>query len=112
MGGRRPVRAQLRTGDAAARGRRDGSSAGDDPQWARPNWSGPHSKHSPSIPTCWRPSAPASALLLVDDAQQLDPQAALLVRVLAAGAELTLLAGDPDQAVFGFRGAEPTVLLR
>jgi superfamily I DNA/RNA helicase/RecB family exonuclease len=50
-------------------------------------------------------------VLLVDDAQQLDPQAALLVRVLAAGAELTLLAGDPAQAVFGFRGAEPTALL-
>jgi superfamily I DNA/RNA helicase/RecB family exonuclease len=50
-------------------------------------------------------------VLLVDDAQQLDPQAALLVRVLAGGAELTLLAGDPDQAVFGFRGAEPTALL-
>jgi superfamily I DNA/RNA helicase/RecB family exonuclease len=50
-------------------------------------------------------------VLLVDDAQQLDPQAALLVRVLAVGAELTLLAGDPDQAVFGFRGAEPTALL-
>jgi superfamily I DNA/RNA helicase/RecB family exonuclease len=50
-------------------------------------------------------------VLLVDDAQQLDPQAALLVRVLAAGAELTLLAGDPDQAVFGFRGAEPKALL-
>jgi superfamily I DNA/RNA helicase/RecB family exonuclease len=50
-------------------------------------------------------------VLLVDDAQQLDPQAALLVRVLAAGAELTLLAGDPDQAVFGFRGAEPAALL-
>src|ERR1700742_1996173 len=50
-------------------------------------------------------------VLLVDDAQQLDPQAALLVRVLAAGAELTLLVGDPDQAVFGFRGAEPTALL-
>jgi superfamily I DNA/RNA helicase/RecB family exonuclease len=50
-------------------------------------------------------------VLLVDDAQQLDPQAALLARVLAAGAELTLLAGDPDQAVFGFRGAEPTALL-
>src|SRR5271167_3977963 len=50
-------------------------------------------------------------VLLVDDAQQLDPQAALLVRVLAAGAELTLLAGDPDQAVFGFRGAEPMALL-
>ncbi len=51
------------------------------------------------------------SVLLVDDAQQLDPQAALLVRVLAAGAELTLLAGDPNQAVFGFRGAEPAALL-
>ncbi|OBK32710.1 ATP-dependent DNA helicase [Mycobacterium sp. 1245111.1] len=50
-------------------------------------------------------------VLLVDDAQQLDPQAALLVRVLAAGADVTLLAGDPDQAVFGFRGAEPAALL-
>jgi superfamily I DNA/RNA helicase/RecB family exonuclease len=50
-------------------------------------------------------------VLLVDDAQQLDPQAALLVRVLAAGADLTLLAGDPTQAVFGFRGAESAALL-
>ncbi len=45
-------------------------------------------------------------VLLVDDAQQLDPQAARLVRVLAAGAELALVAGDPNQAVFGFRGGE------
>jgi superfamily I DNA/RNA helicase/RecB family exonuclease len=50
------------------------------------------------------------ALLLVDDAQQLDPQAARLVRVLAAGAELTVLAGDPNQSVFGYRGADPTLL--
>jgi superfamily I DNA/RNA helicase/RecB family exonuclease len=50
-------------------------------------------------------------LLLVDDAQQLDPQAARLVQVLAAGADLALLAGDPNQAVFGFRGAEPAALL-
>jgi len=50
-------------------------------------------------------------VLLVDDAQQLDPQAARLVRVLAAGAELALLAGDPNQAVFGFRGGEPAGLL-
>ncbi|BCI52198.1 DNA helicase [Mycolicibacterium litorale] len=49
-------------------------------------------------------------LLLVDDAQHLDPQAARLVRVLAAGAELTVLAGDPDQSVFGYRGADPTLL--
>ena len=50
-------------------------------------------------------------LLLVDDAQQLDPQAAELVAVLSAGVRRTVIAGDPDQAVFGFRGAEPTALL-
>ncbi len=50
-------------------------------------------------------------VLLIDDAQQLDPQAAHLVRVLAAGTELTLVAGDPNQAVFGFRGGEPAGLL-
>lgn len=50
-------------------------------------------------------------VLLVDDAQQLDPQAARLVRVLAAGSELALLAGDQNQAVFGFRGGEPAGLL-
>jgi superfamily I DNA/RNA helicase/RecB family exonuclease len=50
-------------------------------------------------------------VLLIDDAQQLDPQAASLIRVLAAGAELALVAGDPNQAVFGFRGGEPAGLL-
>ncbi|KUI15449.1 ATP-dependent DNA helicase [Mycobacterium sp. GA-1285] len=49
-------------------------------------------------------------LLLVDDAQQLDPQAALLVRVLAQGAETAVFAGDPNQAVFGYRGADPALL--
>lgn len=49
-------------------------------------------------------------VLLVDDAQHLDPQAARLVRVLAAGAESAVLAGDPNQAVFGFRGADPGLL--
>ncbi len=50
-------------------------------------------------------------LLLVDDAQHLDPQAARLVRVLADGPGRTLLAGDPHQAVFGFRGAGSELLL-
>ncbi|KZS57761.1 ATP-dependent DNA helicase [Mycobacterium kansasii] len=50
-------------------------------------------------------------LLLVDDAQQLDPQAARLVRALAAGTERAVVAGDPNQAVFGFRGGEPAGLL-
>ena len=49
-------------------------------------------------------------LLLVDDAQHLDPQAARLVRVLAAGTDLTVLAGDPNQAVYGFRGASLELL--
>lgn len=49
-------------------------------------------------------------LLLVDDAQQLDPQAARLVLVLAAGTELALVAGDPNQAVFSFRGGDPAGL--
>ncbi|MBC3190249.1 ATP-dependent helicase [Pseudonocardia sp. C8] len=45
--------------------------------------------------------------LLVDDAQDLDPQQMELVATLAADAESTLLAGDPDQAVLTFRGADP-----
>jgi len=49
-------------------------------------------------------------LLLVDDAQHLDPQAARLVRVLAASAELTVIAGDPNQSVFSYRGADPALL--
>ena len=50
-------------------------------------------------------------VLLVDDVVHLDPQAALLVRVLAAGADTAMLAGDPNQAVFGFRGADAGLLL-
>ncbi|MBP2370759.1 ATP-dependent helicase [Pseudonocardia parietis] len=45
--------------------------------------------------------------LMVDDAQDLDPQQMELVATLAADAESTLLAGDPDQAVLTFRGADP-----
>ncbi|NLU81969.1 ATP-dependent helicase [Rhodococcus sp. HNM0569] len=48
--------------------------------------------------------------LLVDDAQHLDPQAALLVSVLAHGTDSAVLAGDPDQTVYGFRGADPAFL--
>ncbi|GAA1843175.1 hypothetical protein GCM10009836_23190 [Pseudonocardia ailaonensis] len=45
--------------------------------------------------------------LYVDDAQDLDPQQLELVRVLARTASSALLAGDPDQAVLSFRGADP-----
>ncbi|MGY0501099.1 ATP-dependent helicase [Nocardia sp. FBN12] len=44
--------------------------------------------------------------LLVDDAQHLDPQAAMLVRAIGSGSASTVVTGDPDQAVFTFRGAD------
>ncbi len=44
--------------------------------------------------------------LLVDDAQHLDPQAALLVRVIGTAAHTVVVAGDPDQSIFTFRGAD------
>ncbi|CAJ1584695.1 ATP-dependent DNA helicase [[Mycobacterium] wendilense] len=50
-------------------------------------------------------------VLLVDDAQHLDPQTARLVRMLVAGTDLAVITGDPNQAAFGFRGADPGLLL-
>ncbi len=44
--------------------------------------------------------------LLVDDAQHLDPLAAQLVRAIGSGPAVTVVAADPDQAVFTFRGAD------
>ncbi len=45
--------------------------------------------------------------LLVDDAQHLDPQAAQLVRAIGSGPATAVVAADPDQSVFTFRGADP-----
>ncbi|MBY0441651.1 MAG: ATP-dependent helicase [Mycobacteriaceae bacterium] len=50
-------------------------------------------------------------LLLVDDAHQLNPQAARLVHTLAAGTELALLAIDPNQQVFALASQTPAVTL-
>ncbi|WP_415366582.1 ATP-dependent helicase [Saccharothrix sp. BKS2] len=50
--------------------------------------------------------------LLVDDAQHLDPLQLEFLRVLGDTAHEFVLAGDPDQAVFSFRGADPTLLGR
>ncbi|WP_245717209.1 ATP-dependent helicase [Nocardia jejuensis] len=44
--------------------------------------------------------------ILVDDAQHLDPHAAQLIRALGSGGATTVIAADPDQAVFTFRGAD------
>lgn len=48
--------------------------------------------------------------LLVDDAQHLDPQAAQLVRLIGTATASTAIAGDPDQSIFAFRGADPQFL--
>ncbi len=48
--------------------------------------------------------------LLVDDAQHLDPLQHELITRLGSAAEEFVLAGDPDQAVFSFRGADPVLL--
>ncbi len=45
-------------------------------------------------------------MLLVDDAQHVDPLAAQLIRAIGSGPATTVIAGDPDQAVFSFRGAD------
>ncbi|MGH3822216.1 MAG: ATP-dependent helicase [Pseudonocardiaceae bacterium] len=48
--------------------------------------------------------------LIVDDAQHLDPLQAALVTRLGVGAHELLMFGDPDQAIFSFRGADPGLL--
>lgn len=50
------------------------------------------------------------AHLVVDDAQHLDPQQFALISRLGSSARDFVLAGDPDQAVFSFRGADPRLL--
>ncbi|GAB4588389.1 hypothetical protein Ntsu_62210 [Nocardia sp. IFM 10818] len=44
--------------------------------------------------------------VLVDDAQHLDPHAAQLIRAIGSGLATTVIAGDPDQSIFTFRGAD------
>lgn len=49
--------------------------------------------------------------VIVDDAQLLDPMSGQLLRVLVEHAELAVVAGDREQAVFGFRGANEDFFL-
>ncbi|MGL6236703.1 MAG: PD-(D/E)XK nuclease family protein [Segniliparus sp.] len=53
--------------------------------------------------------APTSLVVLVDDAQHFDPQAARLVNLLVRRADLAVLAADPDQSVFWFQGAQTSL---
>lgn len=49
-------------------------------------------------------------LLLVDDAHNLDPASARLIESFMVPETRTLIAGDPDQCVFHFRGADEAFL--
>ncbi|MGA9278865.1 ATP-dependent helicase, partial [Ilumatobacter sp.] len=49
--------------------------------------------------------------LLVDEAQDLNPVQHRLVDLLRAGRDDLFLVGDPAQAVYGFNGADPSLLI-
>ncbi|CAB0814221.1 ATP-dependent helicase [Corynebacterium diphtheriae] len=49
--------------------------------------------------------------IIIDDAQHLDPQSAQLLQALMRYTDFTVIAGDPQQSVFHFRGASPEFLL-
>ncbi len=49
--------------------------------------------------------------LLVDEAQDLNPLQHALVDLLRSGRDDLFLVGDPAQAIYGFNGADPTLLV-
>ncbi|MFK8022351.1 MAG: ATP-dependent helicase [Ilumatobacter sp.] len=49
--------------------------------------------------------------LLVDEAQDLNPVQHRIVDLLRSGRDDLFLVGDPSQAVYGFNGADPTLLV-
>ncbi len=49
--------------------------------------------------------------LLVDEAQDLNPLQHALVDLLRSGRNDLFLVGDPSQAIYGFNGADPTLLV-
>ncbi|MBV9594525.1 MAG: ATP-dependent helicase [Actinobacteria bacterium] len=48
--------------------------------------------------------------ILVDEYQDTDPAQAELLELLADGADELIVVGDPDQAIYGFRGAEASAM--
>ena len=48
--------------------------------------------------------------IFVDEYQDVDPAQAQLIELLATGADEFVAVGDPDQAIYAFRGAAPGVM--
>ena len=61
-------------------------------------------------PDLLRAARAAHRAVLVDEAQDLCPLQYALVRALAAGHRHAVLVGDPRQAIYGWRGADPRLL--
>ncbi len=51
-------------------------------------------------------------VVLVDEYQDADPAQERLLALLAGGGRDVVVVGDPDQAIYGFRGSDPDVLHR
>ncbi|PZF82490.1 ATP-dependent helicase [Jiangella anatolica] len=54
----------------------------------------------------------ARAFVVVDEYQDSDPAQEELLALLAGGGRELLVVGDPDQSIYGFRGAEPEAIRR
>jgi len=50
--------------------------------------------------------------VFVDEYQDVDPAQEELLALLAGGAEELVVVGDPDQSIYGFRGADPAAIRR
>lgn len=48
--------------------------------------------------------------IFVDEYQDTDPSQIALLKLIADGADELVLIGDPDQSIYGFRGAEPNAM--
>ena len=53
---------------------------------------------------------PLGGHLLVDEFQDINPAQYRLIRAWGANAAGVFVIGDPDQAIYGFRGADPRLL--
>lgn len=51
-------------------------------------------------------------LIVIDEFQDTDPVQERLLRLLAGGGRDLVAVGDPDQSIYGFRGADPDVVRR
>ncbi len=63
-------------------------------------------------PRAGRTLRSAFGLVVVDEYQDTDPAQVALLKGLAAGGAQVVAVGDPDQAVYGFRGADVRGILR